>query len=174
VLSSGIYRRVVRWKSATCHFLSRGCLARLTRSWRWIRYIPRKRRLTFNGLHGAICQKFSLRSSVLRCVTRVLKFNSLENMCRPVLWWIVENYVCVSVQSHSVVGCTVKKGRALVAKDGYHHNFIVLGSEGPASLIPKHPGKINLDVVLLSLSLCTKWIFSKPFPRRKPFGIPCH
>jgi hypothetical protein len=58
VLSSGIWRRVVRWKSqrfgelpcllpASCFFLSW-----LTcRSLRWTWYVPPKHRLTFTGLH---------------------------------------------------------------------------------------------------------------------------
>jgi hypothetical protein len=30
------------------------------RPWRWRRYVPPKRRLTLNGLHGVICQKMVL------------------------------------------------------------------------------------------------------------------
>jgi hypothetical protein len=32
----------------------------ILRSWRWRRYVPPKRRLTFNGLHGIISQKIVL------------------------------------------------------------------------------------------------------------------
>jgi hypothetical protein len=48
-LPSGIQRRV------TCLLL-----ARLIRPWRWRRYVPPKRQLTFNGLHGVISQKIAL------------------------------------------------------------------------------------------------------------------
>jgi hypothetical protein len=45
-------------QSSVCHLLSRWYLARIIlRSWRWIRYVPSKRRLTFNGLHSVIPQK---------------------------------------------------------------------------------------------------------------------
>jgi hypothetical protein len=42
---------------AACHLLSRWYLARLILPWRWRRYVPPKRWLTFNGLHGIISQK---------------------------------------------------------------------------------------------------------------------
>jgi hypothetical protein len=35
-------------------------LAPLIRPWRWRRYVPPKRRLTFNRLHGVISQKTEL------------------------------------------------------------------------------------------------------------------
>jgi hypothetical protein len=89
VLSSGIWPRVVRWKStdvsgdrypfrlegrrisrrntsvkagdkesSTCHLLSLWHLARLILwPWRWGLYVPSKRRLNFNELHGVIYQK---------------------------------------------------------------------------------------------------------------------
>jgi hypothetical protein len=51
-------RRFEGTYSTACHLLSRWFLARLIlRSWRWRRYVPQKRRLTFNGLHGVIAQK---------------------------------------------------------------------------------------------------------------------
>jgi hypothetical protein len=41
-------------KPLPCHLLSRWYLAQLTlRPWRWRRYVPPKRRLTFNGIHCA-------------------------------------------------------------------------------------------------------------------------
>jgi hypothetical protein len=44
-----------------CHLLSRRFLAWLIfRPWRWRRYVPPKRRLTFNGLHGVVSQKMVL------------------------------------------------------------------------------------------------------------------
>jgi hypothetical protein len=47
--------------SSACHLLSRWFLARLIlRPWRWERYVPPKRLLTFNGLHGVISQKIVL------------------------------------------------------------------------------------------------------------------
>jgi hypothetical protein len=43
------------------HLLSHWFLARLiSRPWRWRRYVPKKRRLTLNGLHGVISQKMAL------------------------------------------------------------------------------------------------------------------
>jgi hypothetical protein len=48
-----------RWQAE--HVLLRWFLARLIfRPWRWWRYVPPKRRLTFNGLHGVISQKIVL------------------------------------------------------------------------------------------------------------------
>jgi hypothetical protein len=47
-----------RWQAETaCHLLSRWYLARRIRPWRWRRYIPPKRLLIFNGLHGVLSQK---------------------------------------------------------------------------------------------------------------------
>jgi hypothetical protein len=47
-------QRETRWQAE----FSRSFLARLIlRPWRWRRYIPPKRLLTFNGLHGVISQK---------------------------------------------------------------------------------------------------------------------
>jgi hypothetical protein len=47
--------------SSTCHLLSRWFLARIiVRPWRRRRYVPPKRRLTPNGLHGIISQKIIL------------------------------------------------------------------------------------------------------------------
>jgi hypothetical protein len=45
----------------TCHLLSCWYIAWLSlQPWRWWQYIPSKRRLTFNGLHGIISQKIVL------------------------------------------------------------------------------------------------------------------
>jgi hypothetical protein len=66
VSSSGIWRRVVHWVSTdvsdeniACHLLA--CwfflLNLFLRPWRWRRYVPPKRRLKPNGLHGGISQK---------------------------------------------------------------------------------------------------------------------
>jgi hypothetical protein len=54
-----IYR--LQLQSFSCHLLPRWFLARLIlRPWRWRVYVPLKRRLTFNGLHGVITQKIVL------------------------------------------------------------------------------------------------------------------
>jgi hypothetical protein len=54
---------------------SRWLLARLIlRPWRWRRYVPPKRRLTFNGLHGVISQKMVLFDSTLRLDSKILNF----------------------------------------------------------------------------------------------------
>jgi hypothetical protein len=46
---------------SACHLLSCCFLARLIfRPWRWRQYVPPKRRLTFNGLHGVMSQKIVL------------------------------------------------------------------------------------------------------------------
>jgi hypothetical protein len=51
------YRLHLQGHSA-CHLLSGWFLARLIfRPWRWRRYVPPKRRLKLNGLHGVISQK---------------------------------------------------------------------------------------------------------------------
>jgi hypothetical protein len=57
-------------KSVAWHLLCRWYLARLIRPWRWMRYVPPKRRLTFNGLHGVIshrCENFK----ILHCPVKV-------------------------------------------------------------------------------------------------------
>jgi hypothetical protein len=47
--------------TTACHLLSRRFLARLIlRPWRWSQYVPPKRRLTFNELHGVTSQKILL------------------------------------------------------------------------------------------------------------------
>jgi hypothetical protein len=73
VSSSGIWRRVVCWvttdfrrnispSSSEC--FPPACLLVLLnlflRPWRWRRYVPPKRPLTLNGLHGVISQKMIL------------------------------------------------------------------------------------------------------------------
>jgi hypothetical protein len=48
-------------QSSAFHLLSSWYLAWLIlRPWRWRRYVPPKRRFTFNGLHGVISQKLVL------------------------------------------------------------------------------------------------------------------
>jgi hypothetical protein len=54
--------------------LSPRYLARLIRPWTWRRYVPPKRRLTLNGLHGAMSQKI---------VLLVLQFIA-DSACHPV------------------------------------------------------------------------------------------
>jgi hypothetical protein len=50
-------QREIRWQTE----LSRWFLARhIFRPWRWRRYVPPKRRLTFNGLHSIMSQKMVL------------------------------------------------------------------------------------------------------------------
>jgi hypothetical protein len=52
-ISRAIYQR----KSSACNLLSRWYLDLLNiRLWRWRRYVPTKRRLTFNRLYGVISQ----------------------------------------------------------------------------------------------------------------------
>jgi hypothetical protein len=47
--------------SPACHLLPRWFLAELIFvPWKWRRYVPRRRRLTLNGLHGLISQKMML------------------------------------------------------------------------------------------------------------------
>jgi hypothetical protein len=53
------YRR--RWYSSACHLLACWFLLNLfLRPWIWRRYVPPKRRLNLNGLHGVISQKMIL------------------------------------------------------------------------------------------------------------------
>jgi hypothetical protein len=53
---------------AACHLLSRWFLSRLIlRPWRWVRYVTRKRRLTFNRLYGVISQKVVSALHMHRC-----------------------------------------------------------------------------------------------------------
>jgi hypothetical protein len=51
----------------------------ILRSWRWGRYIPPKRRLTFSGLHGAICHKTVL------CIQNVSRVTLRKRLGRPML-----------------------------------------------------------------------------------------
>jgi hypothetical protein len=74
VSSSGIWRRVVRWVSTYVleeHIASifrveeTGSANQRLRPWRWRRYVPPKRRLKLNGLHGVISQKMILFKNAL-------------------------------------------------------------------------------------------------------------
>jgi hypothetical protein len=57
-------------ESSACHLLSRWFLAHLIfPHWRWRRYVPPKRWLTFNGLHSVISQKMVL--FVKGCIHRI-------------------------------------------------------------------------------------------------------
>jgi hypothetical protein len=52
---------IFRVEHSSCHLRSRWFLAHLILlPWRWRRYVPPKRRLTFNGLQGVIFQKTEL------------------------------------------------------------------------------------------------------------------
>jgi hypothetical protein len=52
---------VYSFERSACHLLSRWFLAWLIfRPWRWRRYVPPKRPLTLNRLHGVISQKMVL------------------------------------------------------------------------------------------------------------------
>jgi hypothetical protein len=53
---------------SACHLLSRWYLARFFRAWKWRRYIPPKRRLTLNRLHGDLSQKIVLFNKIHVCV----------------------------------------------------------------------------------------------------------
>jgi hypothetical protein len=58
--SSGLKKKPAWKQSSACHVLSRSFLTRLIlRPRRWRRYVPPKRWLTFNGLHGIVSQKIS-------------------------------------------------------------------------------------------------------------------
>jgi hypothetical protein len=101
---------VVRWVSTdvseehiACHLLSRWFLAQLIfRPWRRRRYVPRKRRLTLNGLHCVISQKM-----VLFIATGVITSNLTERnffICRPVLFFalLISSMLMSEVVSVSV------------------------------------------------------------------------
>jgi hypothetical protein len=63
VLTAVVLKRTILWDITppACHPLSRWFLAQLIfRPWRWRRYVPPKRRLTLNRLHGVISQKMVL------------------------------------------------------------------------------------------------------------------
>jgi hypothetical protein len=51
------YQHEGKWQMPACHILPRLYFSRLIRHWRWRRYVPPKRWLTSNGLHGVISQK---------------------------------------------------------------------------------------------------------------------
>jgi hypothetical protein len=60
-------------KHSACHLLSRCYLARLIGRWRWRRYVPPKRLLTFSRLHGIMSQKIEpFKSSVNTCEFRMV------------------------------------------------------------------------------------------------------
>jgi hypothetical protein len=88
-VSSGIQRRIVRWKTkkvseeesppfpesnktskipvskqvssnVACNLILRWYVVRLIRSWKWRRYVHPKRQLTFNALYSVISQKIVL------------------------------------------------------------------------------------------------------------------
>jgi hypothetical protein len=72
---------------AACHLLSRWFLARLIpRPWRWRRYFPPKRRLTYNGLHGVISLKIAL-----FITTAVITYNPTKSSLLVV--WCTYNYI---------------------------------------------------------------------------------
>jgi hypothetical protein len=73
-------RRIIRARNqherCTCRLPSRWFLARLIlRPWRWRRYVPLKRQLTFNGLRGVISRKTVLFSDA--CVFK----NKFHDAC---------------------------------------------------------------------------------------------
>jgi hypothetical protein len=75
-------------RSSACHLLSRWFLARLIlRPWRWRLYVPPKRRLTFNGLHGTILQKIKLSISTHSCE------KSLDRVTRRVIFLAPEGKI---------------------------------------------------------------------------------
>jgi hypothetical protein len=90
VLSSGIKRCVVRWKSTDvsggtwrlCLLLSSRCFLAwfLLRPWWWRRHVPPERRLTLDGLHGIISLKWELflvhHVFTLLCLNLICSHNS--------------------------------------------------------------------------------------------------
>jgi hypothetical protein len=73
-------------QSSACHLLSRWFLVWLIlRSWSLRRYIPRKRRLTFNRLHGVISQMIELFIAT-GARTSKTKLNKLGRKCKHRVW----------------------------------------------------------------------------------------
>jgi hypothetical protein len=66
LLTAVVMKSTIFWKSTdACHLFSRWHLAWLILPWRWRRYVPPKRLLTFSGLHGVIFQKTSSSYSII-------------------------------------------------------------------------------------------------------------
>jgi hypothetical protein len=87
----------VKWHPAY-RLLSRWFLARLILPWRWSRYVPPKRRLTMNGLHGVISQKIEL--------FKMTAFKTSDPLCRWVrprnfdVFTRFRMYVCIFICMH--------------------------------------------------------------------------
>jgi hypothetical protein len=72
---------------SACHLISLWFLVRLIpRLWRWRRYVPPKRRLTFNGLHSSVFQK-------TECITITVLRTSNPTYCIPIFFQI-SLYLC--------------------------------------------------------------------------------
>jgi hypothetical protein len=85
----------VNWHfCSACHLFLHWFFARLTlRPWRWRRYVPPKRRLTFNGLHGVISRKIVL------FITTAVRTSDPTYMVR-IIWeryetvlWLTANFM---------------------------------------------------------------------------------
>jgi hypothetical protein len=90
-----VNRRLGGTYRSVCHLLSRWFLAELIRRpWRWRRYVPPKRRLTFNGLHGVITQK------IIFFITTAVRKKDRELIS---MWkcWIIKECRCDNLEEVS-------------------------------------------------------------------------
>jgi hypothetical protein len=76
-----------------CHLFSRWYLALLILLWRCRRYVPLKRRLTFNGLYGVISQKTAL-------FTRLFSLRSEVDIWRDAVYTSVYLFLIASLVHH--------------------------------------------------------------------------
>jgi hypothetical protein len=73
-------------QSSACYMLSRWFLARLIlRPWRWRRYVPPKRRSTFNGIHSVISKNIELFATTVVRISNPTKFCLNSLFPRPAL-----------------------------------------------------------------------------------------
>jgi hypothetical protein len=98
----GTYRLHFHGQSSVCHLLSGWFLAWLIiLSWTWRRYVPLKRRLTFNGLHGVISQKIALfMITAVRTSKSYEKLLSFGMRSRDVHW--IRGWVGPSVHLNAI------------------------------------------------------------------------
>jgi hypothetical protein len=93
----------IRGNSYSCHLLSLWFLARLILLlWRWRRYFPPKRRLTFNGLHCVKSQKI------------VLFITTAVRISNPIILFQVYILNSISPTTHHGSVCEYETSHAMI------------------------------------------------------------
>jgi hypothetical protein len=161
VFTAVVMKSIIFWDMMPCSPLSEqagGWFAELIlRPWRWRRYVPPKRRVQLNGLHGVISQKMILSSVLVQNVRNAaVATRRFWCWCNPGLnlWhehWLVYTVTHISRPRAAVMfHCGVEVHQ-------FVYCIIPLGDQFPKNdtLIRKWSGWLNLQLFTSNYALPT-------------------